>query len=543
MYLHEFGTPSRYTDFLGSIRVWSAGADAIYDASAAETGGSRHIRFVTTPQCQVDVAEVQVAKGGLKTFRKSIDAMQTLGYNRTDRKYLIFADTTVYCGIGTFIADRRAGLGNRNNGGPAYGRVDSGCWSSSMAAHELTHTLGALLRNSPNSTGAGNCTDDHDLLCGRDRSGTAVRTVCPKKHESRLDCGHDDYFSTDPKPGGFLAKSWNVAQSEFLLRSDGGDDVPGSGGITTPKVTVTPRATPITPAPDPTPSATAEPEPEATGGDASDGGGDARVGPRTTVPAKPEPAEPVQPPVAKKAAKRAAGTADPTAAPAARAAPAVQAVLEVREPTSTSVRLMWSAAAQEARYEVLVDGTPIATTVATRARLIGLRPDTAYQVSVRSVRGYTAKAGAQTAPAARPAPNSWFVLSNSLTGGAADLYAARSASGTGIVLGGSDGDVQQQWKLVPGGGGTFSLQSRATGRCVVPLGGNPVSGAPLVQGDCSSDYRKQWRLQASDHGFTLRTTVGDLVAGIGSQRFGAHRLLVLQRGEGARHQSWTAVPG
>jgi hypothetical protein len=77
----------------------------------------------------------------------------------------------------------------------------------------------------------------------------------------------------------------------------------------------------------------------------------------------------------------------------------------------------------------------------------------------------------------------------------------------------------------------------------VPLGGSPVSGAPLVQGDCSPDDRQHWRVQPSDHGFTLRTTVGDLVAGIGSQRFGAHRVLALQRGDGARHQSWTAVPG
>ena len=102
----------------------------IFDASAAETGGSRHIRFVTTPQCRVDVAEVQVPDSALASFSGNIGALQTLGYNRTDRKYLIFADTNVYCGIGTFIADRRPGLGNRNNGGPSYGRVDAGCWSS-----------------------------------------------------------------------------------------------------------------------------------------------------------------------------------------------------------------------------------------------------------------------------------------------------------------------------------------------------------------------------------------------------------------------------
>jgi hypothetical protein len=166
-----------------------------------------------------------------------------------------------------------------------------------------------------------------------------------------------------------------------------------------------------------------------------------------------------------------------------------------------------------------------------------------YRIEIRSGRGYRAVATAQTAPAGRPAKNSWFVLENSLTGGAADLYAARTADGTPIVLGGEDGDAQQQWKLVPAGEGTFALQSRATGKCVVPLGGNPVAGTPLVQGDCASDDRQHWSLQLSENGFTLRTTVGDLVAGIGGQRFGAHRLLVLQNGNGSRHQSWTAVPG
>jgi hypothetical protein len=551
VYLHEFGTPSRYTDFLGSIRVWSAGVDAIYDASAAETGGSRHIRYVTTPSCRVDVAEVQVPEDSLQSFRRSIDALQTLGYNRTDRKYLIFADTKVYCGISTFVADRRPGLGNRNNGGPSYGRIDSGCWSSAVAAHQLTHTFGAMLLDSPNATGAGSCTDDFDLLCGRDRSNTPVRTVCPKKHENRLDCGHDDYFSTNPRRDSYLARNWNVAQSEFLLRSDGGDDVPDAPGATVPDAPAAPDAALATGAPQA--PATQAPAPEATGGDASDGGGDAVPPPGlpdTEPSAEPpaEPAEGAEPPPAEEPVRAPAqGSARrPAQGPAARrpvAAAPVQAVLEVREPTSTAVRLTWSSAAPDARYEVSVDGVPIATTVATRARLIGLRPDAKYRVVIRSGSRYAAAAAAQTAPAARPSQNSWFVLENSLTGGAADLYAARTANGTAIVLGGADGDAQQQWKLVPAGGGTFSLRSKATGKCVVPLGGNPVAGAPLVQGDCASDDRQRWSLQLSDHGFTLRTTVGELVAGIGTQRFGAHRVLVLQNGNGSRHQSWTAVPG
>ena len=542
LYLHEFGTPSRYTDYLGSMRTWAAGVDQIFDASAAETGGSRHVRFVTTPQCRVDVAEVQVPEAALESFTGTIGALQTLGYNRTDRKYVIFADAHVYCGIGTFVADKRPGLGNRNNGGPSYGRVDAGCWSSVVAAREVTQMLGARLQDSPNSTGAGSCTDDSDLMCDEDRSGTPLRTVCPKKHENRLDCGHDDYFSTDPRPQSYLAENWNVALSEFLLRSDGGDDVPDAPNAATEPGAAEPDATPratatteATQAP-----ATDVPAPGASGGDASDGGGDAPppgAEPGVTVPGIPAPTT-------------GAPTADPTpvalaaVAVAPVAAAEVQAVLEVREPNSTSVRLTWSAAAPKATYEVDVDGVKIATTVATRARLIGLRPDAKYQVTIRSAANrYLAKGTAQSAPAARPAANTWFVLTNSLTGGAADLYAARTANGTPVTLGGPDGDSQQQWKLVPAGGGSFSLQSRATGKCVVPLNGNPVAGAPLVQGDCASDDSGRWSLFATDYGFNLRTTAGGLVAGVGSQRFGASRLLVLQRPEQARHQSWTAVPG
>jgi hypothetical protein len=558
LYLYQSGAASRFTDFLGSLRTWSAGVDQIFDASAAETGGSRHVRFVTTPQCRVDVVEVQLPKGALASFTGTIKALQALGYNRTDRKYLMFADANVYCGIATYIADRRPGLGNRNNGGPSYGRVDAGCWSSVMAAHELTQTLGATLIDSPNASGAGGCLDDYDLLCGPDRSRKPVRLACPKRHENRLDCGHDDYFSTNPRPGSYLAKNWNIAQSEFLLRSDGGDDIPDAVGAPVAAVeptgaAATPSAAATATTAAPTPSATTVAPGDDVGGDASDGGGDAPPSPEVTPTGdtgtgQPSPAPTGTATAAAVATRQAriqpvAATAVPTRPVRVGAQPdPVQAVLEIRDATSGSVRLTWSAASPAATYEVSVDGAPIATTKATRARLIGLKPDTGYRVTVRSGKAYTARATAETAPAARPAQNSWFVLTNALTGGAADLYAARTADGTPITLSGTDGNSQQQWKLAPAANGSYSLVSRATGRCAVPLDGNPVAGAPLVQGDCVTDNGAQWSLQASDYGFALRTTIGDLVVGVGNQRFGAHRVLVLQQGDGQRHQSWTAVP-
>ncbi|WP_250008915.1 RICIN domain-containing protein [Actinoplanes sp. M2I2] len=545
LYLHEFGTPSRYTDFLGSIRTWSSGVDQTFDESAGETGGSRHVRFVTTPQCRVDVSEVELPAGGLTSFTRNIDELRKLGYNRTDRKYLIFADANVYCGIATYIADRRPGLGNRNNGGPSYGRVDAGCWSSAMAAHELTHTLGAALIDSPNSSGAGGCLDEHDLLCGPDRSGKKVRTACPKKHETRLDCNHDDYFNTNPKPGSYLDENWNVAKSEFLLRGDGGDDIPDAGGA--PQPTTPPSSAPAEPAP--SPSVSAQPSPAVTGTAPADSGEvppSPEVGPSESAPAgEPgaEPTAPVETPAPEVPEVPVAATTAPPAKPAKSVtAEPVQAVLEVRDATSGSVRLTWSAASATATYQVSVEGQPVATTKATRARLIGLKPDAKYRVIIKSGSRYTARATAETAPAARPAQNSWFTLTNALTGGAADLYGARTALGTPVTLdGGSDDDAQQQWKLVPAGKKSYTLVSRATGKCVGPVGGRPVAGAPLVQTACDGSAAR-WVLQASAYGFTLRTAEGDLVAGVGDQRFGAHRVLVLQTGSGQRYQSWTAVP-
>ncbi|WP_229072510.1 RICIN domain-containing protein [Actinoplanes sp. DH11] len=567
LYLHEASADSRYGRFLNSFRTWAAGVDAIYDASAAETGGSRHIRYVTTPECRVDVAEVQLPDDSLRSFTSSIEALRDLGYNRTDRKYLIFSDANVYCGISSFVADTRPGRGNRNNGGPSYARVDAGCWSSAVAAHELTHTLGAVLLGSPNSTGAGSCTDDFDLLCGEDRSGKAVRQLCEKKHEIRLDCGHDDYFSTDPKPGSYLDTHWNVALSDFLLRSDGGDDIPDAPGAVrpapaTPSAPAPRPAAPSSPAPSVSPSpspstAPVSPSPEPSVSES--------IPPSSPAPQQPDPsasveveqpAPPVQPAIEEVAhlssASPSAPAADPGDADTEKGAPAespgttndgVQAVLEIREATSSSVRLTWSSAADDAEYQVWVGGEPVATTKATRARLIGLKPDAKYVVEVRNRKlGYRAKGTAVTAPAARPVQNSWFVLTNGLTGGAADLYAARETDGTPVTLGGQDGGAQQQWQLVPAENGTYSLVSRASNRCAVALAGRPVPGAPLVQGDCYAADGARWTLQASDYGFTVRSTTGDLVIGVGAQRFGAHRVLVLQQDTGQRHQSWTAVP-
>ncbi len=111
-------------------------------------------------------------------------------------------------------------------GGPecpgSVGRIDSGCWGlgsrgQSVEAHELMHSLGAVLPTAPNGTPAGHCDDDSDRMCYADGTPLlTLRSVCPTANEGLFDCGHDDYFHTAPRRGSYLATHWNAAASSFL---------------------------------------------------------------------------------------------------------------------------------------------------------------------------------------------------------------------------------------------------------------------------------------------------------------------------------------
>ena len=223
IYAHAANVADRYAQYVESFRTWAGEADQIYRASAAETGGSRAIRFVTTAPaggaCEIVVRDVMLTATGDDTIMDTAREMNALGYDRTDRKYMIFMDATVICGQGGIVYDYRRDAGNANNFGPGYGRTDAGCWGGSVPAHELAHNLGAVQFNAPNSSFGSHCTDEYDRMCYSDGPNyPAMRFVCgdPAK-ELILDCNHDDYFSTDPLAGSFLDQFWNVASSRFLI--------------------------------------------------------------------------------------------------------------------------------------------------------------------------------------------------------------------------------------------------------------------------------------------------------------------------------------
>ncbi|MEU4213247.1 RICIN domain-containing protein [Streptomyces sp. NPDC026206] len=242
VYVHGPGN-DRYAEYLASFRKWAADADTIYFASAQETGGVRHIRFVTGADCTPSVLSVEVPDSALAEFSATNSALAAKGFDRRDRKYMIFADAKVYCGIGTFNGDERPGPSNLSNFGPSYGRTDAGCWGGSTAAHELGHNLGAVNNSAPNSSRAAHCTDEWDVMCYSDAPYyPTMRNVCTERgHDERLDCKHDDYYNTSPQPGSYLATHWNVANNQFLMSGNGTRPDPGPSPTPTP--TPTPKPT------------------------------------------------------------------------------------------------------------------------------------------------------------------------------------------------------------------------------------------------------------------------------------------------------------
>jgi hypothetical protein len=217
MYVRELLVPDRYAEYLPEFRRLAAEVNWIIDESAHATGGHRHIRFVTDADCQVKVESVVVPPLTTATMSTLIAALKLLGYNDPDRKYLMFVDASVYCGMGTLISDTEPGPDNRNNHRAGYARLDNGCWRGTVAAHELVHTLGGVQRDAPNSSGGGHCIDEWDVMCySDDPYYPAINQLCPRSYESLLDCNHDDYYHTNPPAGSYLATHWNVAQSAFL---------------------------------------------------------------------------------------------------------------------------------------------------------------------------------------------------------------------------------------------------------------------------------------------------------------------------------------
>jgi hypothetical protein len=216
VYAHHISQPDRLAQVIGTIRSAAATVDNTFDASARETGGDRHVRWVTDGSCLLSVMDVAFSNTATD-FYSEISEFYALGLNSPTRKYLIWMDTDhVFCGIANLSRDSQPGPANVANRGPDFGLVDSSCWGGFAEAHELMHTLGAVEADAPHVTAGSHCTDEWDVMCYQDAPDVVLTYPCPQTHASLFDCNHDDYFSTQPAPGGWLSSHWNTANSSFL---------------------------------------------------------------------------------------------------------------------------------------------------------------------------------------------------------------------------------------------------------------------------------------------------------------------------------------
>lgn len=254
----------RYGAVADLVRGYAATADQAFSASAARDGGVRHLRWVTDTSCRLVVDHVVLSPTGDDSLGNTRAELASLGYNRTDRKYVVWSDATVYCGIAYVVGDARPDASNPANIGPTFSRIDSACWggTASVVAHEIAHMLGAVNLSAPHSNGAWHCTDENDRLCYDDGSGAAMTFLCATSQEPLLDCNGDDYYNVAPVPGSWLATHWNVAASAFLETAEPTlpspptalpppppptADPPPAAVPVTPPVTATPPAPPLAP--------------------------------------------------------------------------------------------------------------------------------------------------------------------------------------------------------------------------------------------------------------------------------------------------------
>jgi hypothetical protein len=256
IYAHPTDVGNRLQTYAPVIQ---AGVKSVADFATSESGGTQSVRFdvgnfegagcldiqrVTLPRSSADYLAIPAAAGNLI----ATDVINRLGIQGGGpRNLMIYADGVAVPGVGgvgeRYTDDSAAGTFNNLGGliSVVFGRGGTDFFGSAegfgagqtsrthleIVLHELSHNLGAVQETAPNSSLAGHCNEEWDLMCYDDEGPGApfLSSACDGPNPpddpygpsfEAWDCGKDDYFNPSPAAGSYLATNWNLARSVFM---------------------------------------------------------------------------------------------------------------------------------------------------------------------------------------------------------------------------------------------------------------------------------------------------------------------------------------
>lgn len=218
------GNPDNSIQSVATIKSGAAKAERAFRVSANKNGGGvRHLRWVTDASCKLSVINITLPNNDTPLRPEYLRAA---GLTAPNRKYVVWLDRSIEKTGVTLWADPD------NSGQLTYSTINKNAWESDLVvAHEIMHGLGGAPGSSdsykmlpsngaPHSTGESHCTDWGDLMCYVDSGpNRTITTPCPGQQAYALfDCNGDDYYSTAPRSGSWLAlhPERNGALSPYL---------------------------------------------------------------------------------------------------------------------------------------------------------------------------------------------------------------------------------------------------------------------------------------------------------------------------------------
>jgi hypothetical protein len=191
-------------------------------------------------------------------------------------------------------------------------------------------------------------------------------------------------------------------------------------------------------------------------------------------------------------------------------------------------------------------------------RLTGLTPNTTATYTVRhrvTVAGSTRTSSLSqplsvtttsgSAPAGEVEAGAVLMLTNDLLDNgqanmAMDLFSFNENDDAGIVQWPGNGKHNQQWKLTAATGGTFTMTSQHSLKCVGIRGGAAVAGAVVAQQTCSGAASQRWTF-AVQSGITYQIRPAGSSLCVQTEGTWAGAALVLATCSGTQpSQRWTA---